>query len=90
MGVKSEITWKTRTPEGERREVNVRRSGGEWKFYIRDRRFERWEPLEEPSMEDWLELLDGVRRRIARQLLRPEEEGRVQRSIRERFPDVEV
>ena len=37
--------------------------------------------------QDWLELLDAVRRRIDRRRLRPEEEGRVKQSIRERFPE---
>jgi hypothetical protein len=31
--------------------------------------------------------LDAVQRRINRRLLRPEEEARVKKSIRERFPD---
>jgi hypothetical protein len=40
-------------------------------------------------LEDWLELLDSVRRRAARRLLRPEEPGRVEKRIRELFPDAE-
>jgi hypothetical protein len=88
MGVKSEITWRRRTPEGDRCEINARRVGKAWRFYLRQHRFEVWEPIDDPPLADWLELLDGVRRRIARQLLRPEEEPRLQRSIRERFPEV--
>jgi hypothetical protein len=88
MGVKAEITWKRRTPEGERCEINARRTGKAWRFYSRRQRFEVWEPLEEPPLEDWLELLDGIRRRVARQLLRPEEETRLRQSIHERFPEV--
>jgi hypothetical protein len=45
---------------------------------------------EEPPLEDWLELLDAVQRRINRRLLRPEEEDRVKASIRERFPDAQI
>jgi hypothetical protein len=37
-----------------------------------------------------LELLDAVRRRINRRLLRPEEEARVRRSIGERFPEAKL
>jgi hypothetical protein len=44
----------------------------------------------EPPLEDWLELLDSVRRRINRRLLRPEEEQAVESSIRERFPEVDL
>jgi hypothetical protein len=90
MGVKSEITWKRSRLDGERCEINARRAGKTWKFYIRQQRFEVWEPLEEPPLEEWLELLDGVRRRIARQLLRPEEEARLTHFIHERFPDADV
>jgi hypothetical protein len=49
-----------------------------------------WEPLEKPLLEDYLELLDGVQRRIARRLVRPEEEQRVKRMIRDSYPDAEI
>ena len=57
---------------------------------MRERRYDQWQRLEDPPLEDWLELLDGVRRRAARRLLRPEEEGRVRKLILERFPDAAV
>jgi hypothetical protein len=87
---KAEIGWKVRTEEGQRREVYARHVGDRWVFFERGRRFENWQALTEPPLEDWLELLDGVRRRITRRLLRPEEEDRVKRSIEERFPEVQV
>jgi hypothetical protein len=90
MGVKAEITWRRRTPEGEQLHVNARRAGKIWKFYRRHRRFDLWTPLEDPPLEDWLELLDAIRRRIARQLLRPEEEDRLRQTIQERFPEAPV
>jgi hypothetical protein len=90
MGAKAEISWKGRTAEGERREVYAQHVGDRWLFYERAKRYDRWEPLAQPPLEDWLELLDGVRRRIARRLLRPEEEMRLVQSIRERFPGVEL
>jgi hypothetical protein len=46
-----------------------------------------WQAVAEPPLEDWLALLDAVQRRINRRLLRPEEEERVRRSIRKRFPE---
>ena len=87
MGVKAEISWKGRTADGFRREVYARRVGGEWKFYARAKRFEQWKPLEHPPLEDWQELLEAVRRRIARRLQRPEEESRLKKVIRELFPE---
>lgn len=87
MSAKAEISWKTRTPEGERREVYVHHVGAEWRFYQRARRFDPWQPLPNPALEDWLVLLDAVERRIQRRLLRPEEATQVRRTIRERFPE---
>lgn len=87
---KGEISWKGRTAEGVKREIYAHRVGSEWHFYVREKRYDCWEPLTHPPLEDWLELLDGVRRRIARRLVRPEEEGRLRKTIRELFPGTEL
>jgi len=90
MAAKAEISWKRVTEEGVRLQVYARHVGTEWRFFARERRYDQWEALSEPPLEDWLELLDSVRRRIQRRLLRPEEEARVKQSIRQRFPEVEI
>lgn len=90
MSNKAEIGWKGRTAEGERREVYVHHVGRDWRFYVRSRRYEQWQPLTEPPLEDWLELLDAVERRVQRRLLRPEEPRRVRQLIRERYPETEL
>lgn len=90
MSAKAEIGWKGRTPDGERREVYAHHVSGRWLFYVRSRRFEQWQPLDDPPLEDWLELLDAIERRVQRRLLRPEEPARVRQSIRERYPDADV
>ena len=87
---KAEISWVRRTEDGEKLQVYAHRVGKQWNFYVRERRFDQWQDLEEPPLEDWLELLDGVRRRVQRRLLRPEEEQRVEQSIRERFPEAKL
>jgi hypothetical protein len=87
---KAEISWKRRTEEGTRLRVYARRVGGEWRFFARERRYDKWQPLERPPLEDWLELLDAVRRRINRRLLRPEEVDRVRQAIAERFPEANL
>lgn len=87
---KAEISWKTKTAEGVKREVYVHCVGNEWRFFEREKRYEEWQPLERPSLDDFQELLDGVRRRIARRLMQPEAEQRVRRMIREAYPDVEL
>jgi hypothetical protein len=83
---KAEISWKRRIEGGTRRELYARHVGDRWLFYIRERRFDPWQALPDPPLEDWLELLDGVQRRIQRRLLRPEEQLRIQKAISERFP----
>ncbi len=84
---KAEISWKRVTPEGLRIQVYARHVGRDWRFFARERRYDRWQAVDQPPLEDWLELLDAVRRLINRRRLRPEEEGRVTKSIHERFPD---
>ena len=87
---KAEISWKTKSEEGLKREVYVHCVGQEWKFFEREKRYDEWQPLKQPRLEDYMELLDGVRRRIARRLVRPEEEQRVKKLIREAYPDAEI
>jgi hypothetical protein len=90
MAAKAEISWKRRTPEGERLEIYAHHVGNRWNFYIRSRRYEQWQRLEQPPLEDWLQLLDSIRRRVARRLLRPEEVERVEKTIRESFPEAQL
>ena len=87
---KAEISWKRRTPEGDTIRVYAQHFGDRWTFFARSARAERRQPIEHPPLEDWLDLLDGVRRRVSRGLLRREEIGRVEQTIRERFPGVEI
>ena len=84
---KAEISWVRTSEEGAKLQVYAHRSGGRWKFYSRERRFDQWQDLEHPPLGDWLELLDAVRRRVQRRLLPPQELQRVEQSIREQFPE---
>ncbi len=86
---KAEISWKRVTEEGVRIQVYAQHVGREWRFHWREKRYDLWQAIDDPPLEDWLALLDSVRRRINRRLLRPEEEQRVVKSIRERFPETE-
>jgi hypothetical protein len=87
---KAEISWKRQTLEGVSLQVYAQHVGREWRFFARERRYDQWQPIEDPPLEDWLELLDSVQRRINRRLLRPEEEARIKKKIRERFPDTKL
>ncbi|MFA7234829.1 MAG: hypothetical protein WC076_12045 [Terrimicrobiaceae bacterium] len=83
---KAEIGFERTLEDGTKRDVYVAHTGGQYRFFARGKRFDRWEPVNEPPIEDWLEFLDCVRRRIARRKLMPAEEARVTQAIRERFP----
>ena len=87
---KAEISWNRTDAEGEHFQLYAHHVSKDWKFYIRQRRYENWQLLENPPLEDWLELLDAVRRRVARRLLRPEAVERLERKIRERFPEAAI
>ena len=89
MSAKAEISWRRVTEEGEKLQVYAHHVGDQWLFYSRQKRFDQWQLQEFPPLEDWLELLDAVRRRVARRLLRPEEIGRIEKKIRELFPEAQ-
>lgn len=87
---KAEISWKRVTSEGVKLQVYVHHVGNRYRFFARERRYDQWQAVEDPPLEDWLALLDAVQRRVQRRLLRPEEEVRVKRCIRERFPEERI
>ena len=87
---KAEISWKRVTEEGVKLQVNAQRVSREWRFSRRERRFDQWQPVPEPPLEDWLELLDAVQRLITRRRYQPADEERLRRQIRERFPEVKI
>ena len=84
---KAEIGWTRREESGQRLDVYVQRVGGEWRFFKRSKRYQPWQSVTEPILEDWLKLLDAVRRRVQRRRSPPDEITRVQQTIRERFPE---
>ena len=51
---KAEISWKRQTEDGTPLQVYVQHVGREWKFFARQRRFDQWQIIEEPPLEDWL------------------------------------
>lgn len=87
---KAEISWVRTTEEGEKFQVYAHHVGKRWIFYRRQRRFDQWQELKHPPLADWLELLDSVRRRVQRRLLRPEEIQRIEKTIHERFPEAKL
>lgn len=86
---KAEISWRRTTEEGEKLQVYARHVGDEWRFFQRTRRYEVWQPVAQPPLDDWLELLDAVRRMIPRRRLMPRDEDKLLRRIREKFPEAD-
>ena len=87
---KAEISWKRVTDEGVKLQVNAQRVGGEWLFSQREKRYDPWQRVAEPPLEDWLELLDAVVRLVNRRRYQPDDEQRLRAQIREKFPEADV
>ena len=87
---KAEIRWKRVTDDGLKLQVYARHVGREWKFFQREKRFDQWQAVAEPPLDDWLELLDAVQRLITRRRYQPDDEERLRRKIHERFPEAEI
>jgi hypothetical protein len=87
---KAEISWKRVTEEGVKLQVYAQHIGRNWKFFKRQRRYDAWQPIPEPPLEDWLELLDAVQRMIPRKRYQPSDEKDLKGQILERFPEADI
>jgi hypothetical protein len=70
--------------------VYVQHVGREWLFFHREKRFDQWQPVPKPPLEDWLELLDAVQRLITRRRYQPADEEHLRQRILERFPGTKL
>jgi hypothetical protein len=87
---KAEISWKRVTEKGVKIQVYAQHVSREWRFFKREKRFDQWQSIKEPPLEDWLELLDAVQRLVVRRRLQPDDEERVRRRILQRFPEAKI
>ncbi|HVU09219.1 MAG TPA: hypothetical protein VHG89_11815 [Verrucomicrobiae bacterium] len=87
---KAEISWKRVTDDGVKLQVYAQHVGRDWKFFQREKRYDVWQPITNPPLADWLELLDAVQRLITRRRYQPDDETALRRKIRERFPEAGV
>ena len=87
---KAEISWKRETEDGEKIQVYAQHVSRKWLFFKRNKRFDVWQAVKEPPLEDWLELLESVQRLITRRRYQPDDEERLKKTIREKFPDAKV
>lgn len=87
---KAEISWKRVTEDGAKLQVYVQRVGRDWKFFHRGKRYDVWQPVANPPLEDWMELLDAMQRLVTRRRYQPDDEERLRKQIRERYPEADV
>jgi hypothetical protein len=87
---KAEIAWKRVTEDGEKLQVYAHHVGHEYHFYHRAKRFDVWQRVPEPPLEDWLELLDAVVRLVNRRRYQPDDEERLRAQIRTKFPEAKI
>ena len=85
---RADISWTRSDADGEKVQVYAHQVGTRWDFFSRPGRHDDWQAMASPPLEDWLELLDGVRRRAQRRLYAPDEARKLQALIRKRFPAV--
>jgi hypothetical protein len=83
---RADISWVRTDAEGEKVQVYAHQVGARWDFFSRPGRHDTWQALEAPLLEDWLEVLDGVRRRAQRRLYGPDEVTKLEALVRKRFP----
>ena len=87
---KAEISWRRVTEDGVKLQVYAQHVGRDWKFFRREKRFDPWQQIPEPPLEDWLELLDAMQRLVVRRRYQPDDEEDVRQKIRDRFPDADI
>ena len=86
MAHKSGIQWKRKDADGKSCEVAAKLVGDTWRFSIRGGRYDDWQPMPAPPLEDWEELLDAVERRVGRGFIKAVEVTALRSRIRKLFP----
>lgn len=83
---RDDIGWVRRDADGVKIECYAHQVRTDWHFFRRVGRDGDWSEVSDPPLEDWLEVLDGVRRRTARRQYGPEQPALLEAHIRKRFP----
>ena len=87
---KGEVSWKGMFEDGRKRQVYAKKVGNDWRFYEREKRYDEWDPLPKPPFDDWMQLMDGVDRRVSRRLLQPQDAQKLRQKIKELYPEADV
>ena len=62
---KGEISWNKTNHEGKKFQVYAHRIGDQWSFFFRPKRFDEWEQMNQPPLEDCMESVQLRPRRHA-------------------------
>ena len=82
--------WKTKTEDGEKREVRAEKFGKRWRVQAKTKSAERWTYYDDPLLEDLLSLHDILWRKYQRKHLSWEDFEAVGQLIRDRGAEVPV
>ena len=82
--------WKTKTEDGEKREVRAEKFGKRWRIQAKTKSAERWTYYDDPLIEDLLELYGVLWRKYQRKHLSWEDIEAVAQLIRDRGAEVPV
>lgn len=83
MSTRNVHEWKTKTADGEKREVRAEKFGGNWRVQSRLRGEERWTYHDVPLLADLVELRDVLWRKYQRKRLPHEDVTVIDRLIEE-------
>jgi len=81
-------TWKTKTEEGDKREVRAEKFGGQWRIQAKLKSEEKWTYYDDPLLEDLIELRDVLWRKYQRKHLAWEDVTAIDKLIRDRGGEV--
>ncbi len=84
MNTRNVHVWKTRTEDGDKREVRAEKFAGHWRIQGKLQHDENWTYYDVPPMEDLIELRDILWRKYQRKRLPFEDVAAVDRIIKER------
>ncbi len=73
--------WKSRTPEGEKREVRAEKFGKKWRIQSKAASEPMWTYYDSPRLEDLLDLHDVLWRKYQRKHLAYEDVAAIERLI---------
>ena len=82
--------WKTKTADGERREVRAEKFGKRWRIQSKVKSAEQWTYFDDPPLEDLLALHDVLWRKYQRKHLSWEDVTTIEQMIRDRGGEVPV